>query len=279
MNHGSFRAMGSAIGWWAHRPIEEDLRALFEEVEACASRFRGDSELSRLNACADGSVEVSGLLCDLLAQADRSHRTSDGLVDPCLLDELEAAGYDETFEFASKVVGSVPRRRYDWSSVHLVGRILTRPPGLRIDLGGVAKGWTAEEAIKSLSGPALVDAGGDIALRGRWSVGVEHVGERVTTLMLADCGVATSGIDRRRWKGGHHLIDPRTGRPAETGVAAVTVIADRTTQAETAARTALLRGVLDGLAWLETRPEVHTAILTSVEGTTFALPSLKEMVA
>jgi len=116
-------------------------------------------------------------------------------------------------------------------------------------------------------GPALVDAGGDIAVSGSqrdgspWVIGVAdplHPGENLAILRVGRRGVATSGRDYRRWKldGGwqHHIIDPRTGKPAETDVLSATVVALNVMEAEIAAKLVLILGSQAGLAWLEAQP-------------------------
>jgi thiamine biosynthesis lipoprotein len=118
-------------------------------------------------------------------------------------------------------------------------------------------------------GPAVVDAGGDIAVTGArlsgepWPIGVAdpcHPGEQITLLKILSGGVATSGRDYRRWRQEgawlHHIIDPRTRRPAQTDVLAVTVIAPSTAEAESAAKTVLILGSQEGRAWLERRPRL-----------------------
>jgi thiamine biosynthesis lipoprotein len=149
------------------------------------------------------------------------------------------------------------------------------PPSERLDLGGVAKGWVALQTVRRLQafGPTLVDAGGDIALSPRpaaqpWTIGVADpltgAPHPDLLLQLTEGGVATSGRDYRRWRAGdepdtwhHHILDPRTGRPAETDVLTATVIAPGSAgsavAAEVAAKTALILGSRGGLEWLEGR--------------------------
>jgi thiamine biosynthesis lipoprotein len=121
-------------------------------------------------------------------------------------------------------------------------------PGVRLDLGGIAKGYAADRACEllALAGPCLVNAGGDVAVRGgAWPVGVAPG----LTLELAAGGLATSGRDRRRWvRGGreqHHLIDPRSGRPARSKALRVTVVAGSAADAEVLAKAAFLGGPVD----------------------------------
>ena len=142
---------------------------------------------------------------------------------------------------------------------------------MSLDFGGVAKGWAAHQAMKRLQaeGPALVNAGGDIAISGPradgspWPIGVTdpfHPKEDLETLFLNACGVATSGKDRRRWtRNGvlqHHIIDPATSQPAETDLLTVTVVAPDVMEAEAAAKAAFILGSRAGLEWIETHPRL-----------------------
>ena len=140
-----------------------------------------------------------------------------------------------------------------------------------MDFGGVAKGWAAHQAMLRLEaiGPALVDAGGDIAISDSlpgpepWEVAVAdplHPGQEVTHLFLEDCGVATSGRDRRRWtrdgRNFHHIIDPRIGIPAETDLMTVTIVAPTVMMAEAAAKTVMILGSQEGIHWLQSLPRL-----------------------
>ncbi|HYN36862.1 MAG TPA: FAD:protein FMN transferase [Actinomycetota bacterium] len=277
MEEGRFRAMGSDVSWWAERDASSDLKILFEEVEECCSRFREESELSRLNRCRARSIVVTPLMAEMLRTADSAYRLSEGRVDPTVLPAVRAAGYDEDLSSARKKTrGPVPVP--GWNSVALDGHTLERPSGVELDLGGIAKGWTARAGLE-VPGVSLVDAGGDIAIRGRWVVDVEHGGEIVAALAIEDCGVATSGIDHRRWTVGHHLIDPATGAPTTTDVLAATVVARDLTVAETVARTMVLMGMWQGLGWAEGTPAVLGALVTTAEGTTISFPRTREVLA
>ena len=151
---------------------------------------------------------------------------------------------------------------------------------MRLDFGGVAKGWAADQAAARLAeyAPALVDAGGDIAISGPmvsgdpWPVAVTDPMEPerdLTLLMLRNESVATSGRDYRRWaRNGemqHHIIDPRIGRPAETDVLSVTVVAQTASAAEVAAKVALILGSGPGLTWIEAH-EQFAAMLVLEDG-------------
>jgi thiamine biosynthesis lipoprotein len=277
--NGCFRAMGSDMKWSAEKDLRPALGCFFEVVEACCSRFRDDSELSMLNRDEHEVVEISSLLQEVLESAAGAYELSAGLVDPTILDALEAAGYDRDLSSARRTALSPPARTYDWRNVVVGEGVVRRPPGLKIDLGGVAKSWTARKALDLAEGDCYIDAGGDLALRGSWLVGVEHGGGAITSLEVEDGGVATSGVDRRRWAGGHHIIDPFTRRPVVSDVIAATVVADDALTAETVARTIVLLGMWQGLGWAESVAGVRGALATTTRGLTVAIPSTKEVLA
>ncbi len=263
-----------------------DLPAWFEAWEQCLSRFRPDSELSRLNRSQGEWFGVSATLWAVLQAALDAARASDGLVTPTVLDALEAIGYGRSFEVIRTSIAAMtvaPAADIaDWRGIALDdARLAARlPPGGRLDLGGVAKGWAADEAARRLAvfGPALVDAGGDIAVQGvdaadePFPVGVAdpwRPGQQLALIALGAGGVATSGRDYRRWwvngVAMHHILDPRTGRPAQTDVLSATVVAPSARIAEVAAKAALIQGSAGGLAWIEARPEL-AAIVTLADG-------------
>ena len=172
-----------------------------------------------------------------------------GRFDPTVHDAVVAAGYDRSFEDVvpeSDVRCQAPA--VAGGGVSVDGSRIALEPGVRIDLGGIGKGYAAERAAEllALAGPCLVNAGGDVATRGgSWPVGVETAGAPLT-LELAGAALATSGRDRRRWRRGgrelHHLIDPRTGAPSETDLLRVTVVAPDAVEAEVAAKALFLAG-------------------------------------
>lgn len=288
----AFRAMGSEVlavidreGRRAERLLGQVPR-WFAGWEERLSRFRPESELSRLNRCPGQAVPVSRTLWRVLRAALRAAVESDGLVLPTVLPALEAAGYDRDF---AEVRGDRPDHPHrDTPSTLMVAplaavaldpehRTVRLTPGARLDFGGVAKGWAADLAAQRLGrhGPALVDAGGDIAVVGvprglpGWPIGIADPltpGRQIALLCLTRGGVATSGRDVRRWWSGgelrHHIIDPRTGRPAATDLLTATVIAPSAREAEVAAKTVLILGRRDGLAWLERRGDLAGLVVT-----------------
>ncbi|MEI7646048.1 MAG: FAD:protein FMN transferase [Chloroflexales bacterium] len=277
MERLEFRAMGCQMLAVIDGAGEATVAALqqvpvwFAGWEQCLSRFQIDSELSQLNADAGFWVPLSETLWAVLTVAIEAARQSGGIVTPTLLDAIRAAGY--TQDFAAGPGASAPAQipsATAWTTIDLDPRLraVRLPEGIHLDLGGIAKGWAADEAAHRLAayGPALIDAGGDIAVSGPmadgapWPIGIENPlspDAPLGLLMLVGGGVATSGRDYRRWQVGdvwcHHIIDPRNGQPAQTDSLTATVIAPSAREAEMAAKLLFILGD-EGLAWIEDRP-------------------------
>lgn len=274
----SFHAMGcqmlAAID--SQRPSHlaqlEKVPAWFETWEQCLSRFRPESELNQVNRV-DGTQKISSLLAEVLRVGQRAQRQSGGLITPLTLDALEGAGYDRNFTDLVEervAVVDLPRpEKHQQLKLDFHRRLINRPVNSHMDVGGITKGWAADRASRRLGkfAPVLIDAGGDVSVSGPqtdgspWPVGVadpHHPDQLLDTVLLMRGGVATSGRDYRRWRRNgswhHHIIDPRTNRPAQTDVLSATVVAPSARLAEMAAKTVLIMGSLDGLKWLEARP-------------------------
>jgi thiamine biosynthesis lipoprotein len=250
---------------------EAVLRACHLEL----TRFDPDGELSRLNADPEPVRLSSRITAGAVAAAIHAADRSGGLVDPTLIGALEAAGYAKSrrdakaaplrraLRAASPRRPAAPSHGALWRTVSVSGREIRRPPGVRLDLGGTAKGFAADRAAAALDGQGTfaVDAGGDIVIGGLSgtprTVTVAHPLDSRPALRfeLASGAVATSGIGTRIWSTGsgfaHHIIDPSTGRPAWTGVVQATAVASTGIEAETLAKTALLLGPQRGLRVLE----------------------------
>jgi FAD:protein FMN transferase len=229
------------------------IERLFRARDGTFSRFRADSELTRVNAARGSLVQVSSEFESMLRLALRAAAETGGLVDPTLGDAVEAAGYDRDFAaLAPDPVPAGPAAPGRLSSLRLTAGWLSRPPGLRLDLNGVVKGRTVDDALALLSGDGFVSAGGDLAVRGAVDAGLPG-GDTVRVL---GGGLATSGSVKRRWlRAGrlqHHLIDPRSGRPCRSPWLEVTVSGATCLQADVAAKTAFLLG-LGGPSWLDSR--------------------------
>lgn len=260
-----FRAMGTGIQVLAGA---EDaarvadavvrVRDTFERLERRCSRFRADSELTLVNRRAGRPTRLSPELAELVSLALAAARRTEGRFDPTVLDAVVAAGYDRDFDevlMGARAALRPPRPCGRWREVRLRGDLLELPEGVGIDLGGLAKGWavdrSAEAALAVGLRWVLVNAGGDLRLAGEppsegLPIGVEDPEDPSTEalrLHLTQGALATSSITRRAWGPGlHHLIDPRTGAPATTGVLQATVWAPTCAEAEVAAKDALLRG-------------------------------------
>ncbi len=288
MEQLAFRAMGSHMLAILDRDGPDAAARLaavpvwFEAWEQALSRFRPDSELSRLNRAAGQTQPVSPVFGAVLRAALRAARRTGGLITPTLLTALEAAGYDRSFD--DLPAGDRPARApapadpQAWRGIVYAPRprVVHVPPAVRLDFGGIAKGWAANQAAARLAaaGPALVDAGGDIAVSGprrdrqAWPIGVADPrapNQDLLMLAIRRGGVATSGRDYRRWQQGglwrHHILDPRTAQPALTDVISATVVGPTAEAAEVAAKAALILGSREGLAWIEVRPELAALLV------------------
>jgi FAD:protein FMN transferase len=232
------------------------------------SRFEPGSELTRLNYDPRETVPVSPMMRRVVEAAIQSAGATGGLVDPTLLAQIERAGYGSHFEGDSLPLADAlrraPGRRPGRPSAEATWRLVrtdrragtvTRPPGVRIDPGGIAKGVFADELAAMLAGHAavVVECAGDLRLGGVDAPAREvHVASPfddaiLHTFTLRSGGVATSGIGKRSWAAtdgsvAHHLLDPATGRPAFTGVVQVTALAPTAIEAEALSKAALLRG-------------------------------------
>lgn len=253
---------------------EDDVSALVADTyafERQLTRFDPRSELSRFNVAAGGHVSISPLLAELLRVCLDAFALSDGLVNAACLPALVAAGYDRSITELRRhpVVRVSPSQHPQVPPLPAVlevgagwGRLAR---GCAIDLGGVGKGWLADRLCERFDN-AAVNLGGDVRTRGAgpggagWDVALCN-GRFIT---VGDAGIATSGTSGRRWPGGHHLIDPRTGRPARTDVSAVSVIAENALRAEVLAKSACLQGSSDARVWLKAHgAEFHATVLSS----------------
>jgi thiamine biosynthesis lipoprotein len=263
----TFDCMGSEMALDA--PTERAARGarrLLERMDRRLSRFDPASELSRLNADLRPTVPASALLRSAVRAAVWAAQRSDGLTDPTLLGALVAQGYETSLahtaaaSLRAALAAAPPRRpaqphpQARWRAIAIDDErgTITRPPGVRIDTGASTKGLAADAVAHLLDGQPryVVDCGGDLRIRAPRPIDV-HVAHPLTgniahTLSIASGAVATSGIGRRLWRRGdryaHHLLDPSTGEPAWTGLISATALAPTALEAETLAKTALLRG-------------------------------------
>ena len=242
----------------------QDATALVQEylwqVELASSRFRSDSEIARLAPDANDEVQVSDVLADLLAEALRAARRSNGRVDPTVGTAMRRIGYDRDIELVLRdgaPVSAVIRPVPGWERVTLAGNRLRIPRGVELDLGATAKAVAADRCAALVSGSlrtgVLVSLGGDIATAGPapatgWQVLVQDRPEDPSVQVTLESGdaMATSSSVSRAWSRGdrrlHHIVDPATGLPAPTPWRSVTVAARSCAEANTVSTACLVMG-------------------------------------
>jgi len=230
-----------------------------------ASRFRADSELSWLHAAGGGVFMLSDGLAEAVGVALAAARWTAGRTDPTVGEALISLGYDRDFAAIDQQCGeppAMPAAVPGWRRVRLDGPLLRLPPGVRLDLGATAKGVGADRAVRAAisaaghTGGVLVSLGGDIAVAGTppregWPVTVAEEPDPggpppPQLVRLADGAVATSSVTCRRWRRGgvmmHHIVDPRTGRPAGGPWRTASVAAATCAEANAAATAAIVAG-------------------------------------
>ena len=248
--------------------VEDELR----RIDETCSRFREDSELVLLNRGAGAPFKASALLLEAVSVALRAAARTDGDVDPTVGRSLGALGWDRDF---TVVVArrDTPRLRIvpaaGWKRVRIDrGRgTIHIPAGVELDLGATAKALAADRSAHAvhaaLATGVLVNLGGDIALAGPapaggWPIRVtdDHrsdVTAEGQTIALAGGGLATSSTTVRRWRSGdrevHHIVEPRSGAPAQEYWRTVSVAAANCVEANSASTAAIVRGER-AVAWL-----------------------------
>jgi thiamine biosynthesis lipoprotein len=251
----TFRAMGcDVVVAGAGESSQAAIRRLFAEREETFSRFRPESELNAVNAAAGRPTVVSPVFASMLERSLALAAETNGLVDPTVGAAIQALGY--TRDLAELGDDPAPAGRpvpaSGWRRVDLCGRLLRMPAGCILDLNGVVKSATVDDAASLLDGDGFVSAGGDLAVRGPTAVALPGGG----AVSVVRGGIATSGTTKRRWRRGgethHHLVDPATGRSADTPWEAVTASGVTCIAADVAARAAFLAGA-GGPDWLDRR--------------------------
>jgi FAD:protein FMN transferase len=247
----TFTSMGCRIHLSPGAPVDDAL-GLFAARDARFSRFQESSELNRVNAVPLGLTLVSEEFASMLSLSIDAANATDGLVSPSVGGAVLAAGYDRDFARLPDDGDAVePVRVPSHRSLSLRGRMLLRAEPVVLDLNGVVKGRTVDDAV-ALVGDGWVSAGGDLATTVPVVVGLPGGG----AVTLRRGGLATSSVARRAWlRGGvrrHHLIDPRTGSPSASPWRDVTATATSCAAADVAAKAALLLG-REGPDWLDAR--------------------------
>ncbi len=274
-----------------------DTQAFIEECEQRFSRFLGNSEVTRMNAAAGEWIDVSEDLLEMLILSRAYYDETAGLFDPSILPDLKRVGYSTSMDEMRQhddVGGMITARtqRSGFSAVEIdaaQGRV-RMPTGMEIDLGGIAKGWIVQQAalrLQKYGNAGAVSAGGDMYFAGspadgaQWQVRIEDPKDPSRTaarLKVGEGAVVTSSISKRTWKQGgqarHHIIDPRTGEPAQPEWVSVTVIAPEAHLAEAYAKAFLIGGRKDATRLMLQRPRI-AALCIDAQGRIFASPNSK----
>lgn len=277
----SWRALGTSVHVLTTdpdglEPAATAVEKVLAKVDVTYSRFRPDSELSYLNSHAGKPVQVGWLLSMAIGLAIRAARLTNGAVDPTVGKALRLAGYDRDFSRSDQdrgplrlTVEEVP----GWRMVRLdlMSRSVFLPEGVELDLGSTGKALAADVAVSAAcnaagTGGVLVSLGGDISTAGTppaggWRVLVADDSDTPPdgegeTISIKRGALATSSTTVRRWtRGGvalHHIIDPRTGQPAQSPWRTVTVAASNCVDANIAATAAIVEGE-GAIEWLAAR--------------------------
>ncbi len=243
-----------------HRWLHDLLRDEVNNLDALASRFRTDSQLAIINRGAGTWTPASWDFVTVLTASLTAAGATDGLVSPLLGSELVSAGYDKWAGQDSGIPAG--RTTHDWADIEIrPGRSQAEvriPAGSALDLGAVAKAWLADRlaaiAHTSTGYDTLANMGGDLRVISPsrpWLVAADPDVEGIepSAFEMQDAGLATSGVGKRAWQDGHHIIDPRTGEPARTCWRSVSVMAQEAAGANTAATAGMILGPA-GPGWL-----------------------------
>jgi thiamine biosynthesis lipoprotein len=265
-----FRALGTTAELAVTDPdrlavAEHVLRTELQAIDAACSRFRADSDISRLCRQAGTAVTISPLLAEALRIALRAAELTDGLVDPTVGAAVAQWGYDRDFATIDRdnpAPGPPKRPVPGWWRVRLDisrGQVVL-PRGVALDLGATAKALAADRAASRAATAAgcgvLVGLGGDLAVGGvappggwRIVVGEDHAHpdpHRDPVVAMASGGLATSSITCRTWRRAgrqvHHIVDPRTGDMPEQVWRTISVAAASCVEANTASTAAIVLG-------------------------------------
>ncbi|HEY1737650.1 MAG TPA: FAD:protein FMN transferase [Acidimicrobiia bacterium] len=293
-----FRAMGSdahVVVVGAPSGLLEYAHARIAELEQRWSRFIDSSDVCALRRDAGEWVTVSDDTVRLVELAVEGWRLSGGGFDPLVLDAVERAGYDRTFDAIDTrgvLAGAHETVRPSAftpmpTAIGITTGQVRLPAGCAFDPGGIGKGLAADKVVADLIGAgaagACVNLGGDLRVAGRapeggdWTIAVEDPWSRdaIVDVGLRDGAVATSSTQRRRWTldgvPRHHLIDPATGEPSTSDLVAVTVIAGAGWMAEVLAKAALLRGAE---RWCDVLPAGVEGLAVDRDGGVLATPGL-----
>lgn len=277
----------------------ENVQAIFKKNEKIFSRFKKDSELCRLNASVGKEMKVSPEMFSVLKLCLRFNKISKGYFDPRIISNLEKIGYDKDFNSGNFNTDKNRKIKIENIQGILAKDLILNPNNpksnkrtvlirKRVDTTGLAKGYTVDEAASWLLKAGffnfIIDAGGDMSVRGltkdrkEWPIGIEGLDDRKIMLCLKNKGIATSGISRKKWTVGrkkfHHLVNPKNPRDFSWELKTVTVIEEKTVEADGQAKILFLMGKKDGLKFAN-RKNIK-ALFLDYEGNVFLSKKMKE---
>ena len=244
--------------------LEREAERRIADLERRWTRFDDTSEVSALTRHAGSPVVVSPETRELVERAVAAWRLTGGRFEPTVLGALVRAGYDRSFDEldpprSSPAAGpATASLSMDAGSIQIVADTVRLPAGTGFDAGGIGKGLAADIVADELraTGAAgvCINLGGDVRVEGAsptadaWTVSVDYPARRDTIahVGIARGAVATSTTLRRQWRVDgelrHHIIDPRTGRPSNSDLTFVSVVAGHAWMAEVLAKAIIVRG-------------------------------------
>jgi thiamine biosynthesis lipoprotein len=262
-----------------------ELEKIIIDFEGSFSRFILTSELNLFNQ-SSGSFWASTELINILLSARNFYHTTKGIFNPSILPDLERVGYDKSFNLIEpnndkKVLSQEYKKNdFDLVSIDVANNLISKPANLKIDLGGIGKGYIVDLLIKKIESRGYanfwISAGGDIYLSGLtenkepYQIGIQNplkLDEDIASLVVLDAklAVATSGITKRKWKREgktyNHIIDPRTGTSVANDLLAVTVISDLAIKTDVFAKTVLILGKEAGLEFINKQDNTEALII------------------
>lgn len=288
-----FKAMGTDIVITADLTAEQEnilvkAENIIIDFEKRFSRFIENNELFKFNSSSELTQELSETFIALLMEIEKYHYKTKGIFDPTIIESLEAVGYNRSFEKISPDFNNsnikelqekfIVRPKID--QIKLTGKKARKPLNLKIDLGGIGKGYIVDFIGRILFSNIKnywISAGGDILASGKqdnyqgWDIVIQNPLEPEADAFTINThgekiGIATSGIIKRQGVSGnfkwHHIIDPRTGLPADNNILSVTVISSSAIKADIFAKTVLILGEIDGLNFIEKEEDCAVIIFT-----------------
>ncbi|MCY9693400.1 FAD:protein FMN transferase [Paenibacillus alginolyticus] len=257
----------------------------FDHVENKFSRFLPNSELTSLNGSNGKPVLVSAAMLEVIELAEYYKKKTNGIFNPLILQALESAGYDRSYELFKHdcqltKTPSMPESEH--ISIDSSMKTIRLWPGQKLDLGGIVKGWSVDRISVWLKDKwhinrGMINAGGDLIVWSDssdiepWKIEIRNPlnpKQGTERLTLYRGAIATSSVLGRQWKTStgqmHHLIDPRTMLPSQSDIVQCTVIGSNTTDCEIAAKVVCILGSVEGPKWLmDQYPEVQSICYTS----------------